>query len=90
MVGTSEQWTREENKAFEIALAANWKCIEKGGWEKIASSIPGAAIESDRVRTPSSYEDDDMIVRWQERELASRMVVMSSKRQKKSQVIEEK
>lgn len=57
MAGTSDQWTREENKAFEVALAANWNCIEKGEWEKIASSIPGKSIDQIKAHFRQLLDD---------------------------------
>lgn len=58
MAGASDdRWTREENKAFEVALAANWNCIEKGEWEKIASSIPGKSIDQIKAQFWRLLED---------------------------------
>lgn len=45
MAGAIDEWTREENKAFEIAIATyNIECIEKGEWEKVSSSVPGKSV----------------------------------------------
>ena len=58
MAGTSsDQWTWEENKAFEVALAENWSCIEKGEWEKIASSIPGKSIDQIKAQFRQLVDD---------------------------------
>lgn len=46
MAGAIDEWTREENKAFEIAIATyNIECIEKGEWEKVSLSVPGKSID---------------------------------------------
>ncbi|KAF9594063.1 hypothetical protein IFM89_027245 [Coptis chinensis] len=38
------QWTREEDKAFENAIAAHWIEDSKDKWEKIATSVPRKTV----------------------------------------------
>ncbi|KAM1124966.1 hypothetical protein ACFX2I_040295 [Malus domestica] len=43
---SSDQWTWQENKVFETALATyNIHCIEKGEWEKLSLLVPGKSID---------------------------------------------
>ncbi|PIA39583.1 hypothetical protein AQUCO_02600199v1 [Aquilegia coerulea] len=38
------EWTREEDKAFENAIAMHWTEDNKDKWEKIASSVPSKTV----------------------------------------------
>ncbi|KAA8541170.1 hypothetical protein F0562_025223 [Nyssa sinensis] len=42
---TSVVWSREEEKAFENAIALHWAEDSKEQWEKIASMVPSKTIE---------------------------------------------
>ncbi|CAN0837830.1 Transcription factor DIVARICATA [Linum grandiflorum] len=56
-VTTSEYWTREENKAFESALAIYGDEHDPDRWFKVAAMIPGKSV-SDVIKQYRELEED--------------------------------
>ncbi|KAK4844144.1 hypothetical protein QYF36_016949 [Acer negundo] len=60
---TSETWSREEDKAFENAIAMHWSSEEDSNeqWQKIASMVPSKSVEQVKQHHKILVEDLEAI-----------------------------
>ncbi|KAL3716661.1 hypothetical protein ACJRO7_008274 [Eucalyptus globulus] len=55
------EWSREEDKAFENAIAMHWVEDSKEPWDKIASMVPGKSLEELKLHYQMLVDDVNAI-----------------------------